>query len=78
MNVNILVMILLISNGRITLTETESNLLEYLQKAKGHATESNTHVFNYVVAILKKSKFLSAGVLIKKNWVMSGADALFL
>lgn len=74
-SVNLLVILAIVASA--TCKDNQSSLLEYLQQAKGHATESSTHVFNYVVAILKKSKFLSAGVLINQHWVMTGADALY-
>ncbi|XP_028179114.1 trypsin-like [Ostrinia furnacalis] len=39
-------------------------------------TESN--VFPYVVSVLKKSSYLSAGALLDDKWVLTAADALFL
>ncbi|XP_059055767.1 trypsin-2-like [Achroia grisella] len=38
----------------------------------------DSDVFPYVVAILKKSSYISAGALIDDNWVVTAADSLFL
>lgn len=43
-----------------------------------HTLVTETDIFPYVVAILKMSKYLSAGALIDDNWVITAADSLFL
>ncbi|XP_031767996.2 trypsin-2-like [Galleria mellonella] len=43
-----------------------------------HTMVSNSDIFPYVVAILKKSTYMSAGALIDDNWVLTAADCLFL
>ncbi|KAH9645450.1 hypothetical protein HF086_008796 [Spodoptera exigua] len=43
-----------------------------------HTLVTDTAIFPYVVAVLKMSRYLSAGALIDENWVLTAADALFL
>jgi hypothetical protein len=57
-------------------------------KLKGEAIEQNmlldhtvvtdSNVFSYVVAILRKFSYLSAGALLDDQWVLTAADSLFL
>lgn len=34
--------------------------------------------FPYVVAVLKMTSYLSAGAMIKENWILTAADGLYL
>lgn len=43
-----------------------------------HAIVTNSETFPYMVAILKKSVYISAGALIDQSWVLTGADSLFM
>lgn len=43
-----------------------------------HTMVTENGIFPYVVAILKKSSYISAGTLIDESWVLTAADALFL
>ncbi|XP_049701699.2 trypsin [Helicoverpa armigera] len=43
-----------------------------------HTLVTDSNIFPYVVAVLKMSRYLSAGALIDENWVLTAADALFL
>ncbi|XP_026318312.1 hypodermin-A-like isoform X2 [Hyposmocoma kahamanoa] len=43
-----------------------------------HTMVTENGVFPYVVAILKKSSYISAGALIDDSWVLTAADALYL
>ena len=43
-----------------------------------HTLVTDSDVFPFVVAILLKSQFLSAGALIDNSWVLTAADSLFL
>lgn len=43
-----------------------------------HTMVTDLGVFPYVVAILKKSTFISTGALVDENWVITAGDALFL
>lgn len=43
-----------------------------------HTLVTDAAIFPYVAAVLKMSRYLSAGALIDENWVLTAADALFL
>lgn len=43
-----------------------------------HTMVTENGVFPYVIAILKKSSYISAGTLIDESWVLTAADAMFL
>ncbi|KAL0812116.1 hypothetical protein ABMA28_009494 [Loxostege sticticalis] len=43
-----------------------------------HTVVTESNVFPYVVAVLKKFSYLSAGALLDDKWVLTAADALFL
>lgn len=43
-----------------------------------HTMVTENGVFPYVVAILRKSSYMSAGTLIDESWVLTAADAMFL
>lgn len=42
------------------------------------ATVTDAKTFPFMAAILKKSKYISAGALIDDSWVLTGADSLYL
>ncbi|XP_004922600.1 hypodermin-A [Bombyx mori] len=63
--------------------KTVSSKIETVQRLSNaeldeHTRVTNSHVFPYVVAILQRSKYVSAGALIDENWILTAADGLFL
>ncbi|KAM3956194.1 kallikrein-14 [Aphomia sociella] len=55
----------------------DKNIVKYKELGE-HTMVTNSEVFPYAVAILKKSSYVSAGALIDENWVLTAADSLFL
>ncbi|XP_030033719.2 hypodermin-A [Manduca sexta] len=43
-----------------------------------HTMVTDSEIFPYVAAILRRSTYISAGALIDENWVLTAADSLFL
>ncbi|XP_049880366.1 hypodermin-A-like [Pectinophora gossypiella] len=43
-----------------------------------HTMVTDSEIFPYVCAILRKSTYISAGALIDESWVLTAGDALFL
>ncbi|XP_022833713.1 trypsin-like [Spodoptera litura] len=57
--------------------DIEINEIKY-NELDEHTLVTDAAIFPYVVAVLKMSRYLSAGALIDENWVLTAADALFL
>ncbi|KAJ8710007.1 hypothetical protein PYW07_009373 [Mythimna separata] len=58
--------------NNVTLNEINHNDLEE------HAVVTDGVTFPFMAAILKRSKFLSAGALIEPSWVLTAADSVYL
>lgn len=59
------------------LSATTNKSIDQFNALKEHAMVTDIKLFPYMVAILKKSTYISAGALIDESWVITGADSLF-
>ncbi|XP_072948161.1 trypsin-3-like [Epargyreus clarus] len=57
---------------------TEDKKQEKYKELGDHTMVTDNEIFPYVVAILKKTTYISAGALIDDRWVLTAADSLFL
>lgn len=70
----ILIIVLCIFNNNVITLETGGEEEELDNNPESEDDES----YPYMVAILRKTMFLSAGALIDEKWVLTAADSVFL
>lgn len=73
----ILPVTLILSNYILTTYQINESS-ENTEVLSEQVTVTDAKTFPFVAAILKKSKYISAGALIDDSWVLTGADSLYL
>ncbi|XP_045762054.1 hypodermin-B-like [Maniola jurtina] len=63
----------LLSN-KVSATTTDKDISKALEE---HTMVTDINIFPYMVAILRKFTYISAGALIDESWVLTEADSLF-
>ncbi|XP_050356206.1 trypsin-like [Nymphalis io] len=77
-SLTLLIPIVVIYSKNIQKSTQINRNIEKIDVLSEHTTVNDAKIFPFMAAVLKKSKFISAGALIDESWVLTGADSLFL